>query len=266
MVNFGFNSASLLGIFLAAAGAGLYLLRSMRPELSRDYDIFFAAVGLVCGGILLFYGWLLEPVLQIEHILLAGSTIFFAVEAIRLRGISTQQARRNTRIVDRERPVSRTRVYQEAELDGIEPYDEEPRYDNPRLRGYQDPRVATNSDYDTESPRQSRSRTRYDRYDYQEPPRKRRRPSSTSVESDRYDDWEGTTDRRQERPSYNPSRSRRRPSENSPNPSSSRTSKKRRRSRSEMEARSPRNLPPKPTDYVDYYPLENSDNPDPDRY
>lgn len=40
MVNFGLNSASILGIFLAVAGAGLYFLRSIRPELSRDHDIF----------------------------------------------------------------------------------------------------------------------------------------------------------------------------------------------------------------------------------
>lgn len=40
MVNFGFGTASLLGIFLAVAGAALYFLRSVRPELSRDHDIF----------------------------------------------------------------------------------------------------------------------------------------------------------------------------------------------------------------------------------
>lgn len=40
MVNFGFNSASVLGIVLALAGAGLYLMRSVRPEVSRDHDIF----------------------------------------------------------------------------------------------------------------------------------------------------------------------------------------------------------------------------------
>jgi hypothetical protein len=54
MVNFGFNSASLLGIFLAVAGAGLYFMRTLRPELSRDHDIFFAAVGLLSGFILIF--------------------------------------------------------------------------------------------------------------------------------------------------------------------------------------------------------------------
>ncbi len=67
MVNFGFNSASILGIFLAVAGAGLYFMRSLRPEISRDHDIFFAAVGLLCGGILLWHGWRLDPILQFSQ-------------------------------------------------------------------------------------------------------------------------------------------------------------------------------------------------------
>jgi hypothetical protein len=45
MVNFGLNSASVLGIFLAVAGAGLYFLRTVRPELSRDHDIFLPQSG-----------------------------------------------------------------------------------------------------------------------------------------------------------------------------------------------------------------------------
>lgn len=76
MVNFGFGSASILGIFLAVAGAGLYFLRTVRPELARDHDIFFAAVGLLCGFILLFQGWRLDPILQFGQLLLTGSTIF----------------------------------------------------------------------------------------------------------------------------------------------------------------------------------------------
>lgn len=150
MVNFGLNSASILGIFLAVAGASLYFLRSVRPELSRDHDIFFAAVGLLCGFILLFQGWRLDPILQFGQFLLTGSTIFFAVESIRLRKVATEQARRNTPTVDRERPVSRTRVYREEEFEGDrgrsipDAYNNvyegaAPNYDSPRLRGYDDP-------------------------------------------------------------------------------------------------------------------------------
>ena len=42
MVNIGFSWGSFIGIVLAVAGASLYFLRSVRPGLARDYDIFFA--------------------------------------------------------------------------------------------------------------------------------------------------------------------------------------------------------------------------------
>jgi hypothetical protein len=106
MVNFGLNSASILGIFLAVAGAALYFMRSIRPELARDQDIFFAAVGLLCGFILLFQGWRLDPILQFGQFLLTGTTIFFGYEAIRLRGVATKAVKERTPIVDDDRPVS----------------------------------------------------------------------------------------------------------------------------------------------------------------
>ena len=185
MVNFGFNSASLLGIFLILSGAGLYLLRSLRPEVSRDHDIFFAAVGLLCGFILIFQGWRLDPILQFSQLLLAGSTIFFAIESIRLRGVTTQQARGRgssaggSGYVDNDRPVSR--VYRaeleddqwEEEYDYQDEYEEEvvPRR---RLQG-----TATRSSsrrggyeegYGDEAPRSSnrRSRSRRSSGGYQE--------------------------------------------------------------------------------------------------
>ena len=200
MVNFGLNSASILGIFLAVAGASLYFMRSVRPELARDHDIFFAAVGLLCGFILLFQGWRLDPILQFGQFLLTGSSIFFAVESIRLRGVATEQARRNTPIVDRDRPVSRTRVYTEAELDKIDPYDNyegTPNYNSPRLRGYDDPQPRSsrrgaerNRSSDVrDNPRVGRTRKpRYesDRDSNPAPSRRRNAPSRASG----YDDWQ----------------------------------------------------------------------------
>jgi hypothetical protein len=214
MVNFGLNAAAILGLFLAVAGAGLFFLRSIRPELARDYDIFFAAVGLLCGIILLFNGWRLDPILQFGQFLLTGTAVFFAFESIRMRGVATEQARRNTPTVDRDRPVSRTRVYTEAELDKIDPYDNayegaKPNYSNPRLRGYEDPqprsarrsevrrRPAPTTDLRDE-PQRRPSRSRPEPVDYPERPvqsdsyrekdsRPRRRPTSSPVEQ--YDDW-----------------------------------------------------------------------------
>lgn len=231
MVNFGLNAAAILGLFLAVAGAGLFFLRSIRPELARDYDIFFAAVGLLCGIILVFNGWRLDPILQFGQFLLTGTAIFFAFESIRMRGVATEQARRNTTTVDRDRPVSRTRVYTEAKVDQIDPYDNvyegaEPNYSSPRLRGSDDPqprssrrptakkRPAPTADLRDE-PRRKPSRNRPESSDYptrepqddrdgyearsSRPPR--RRPAAPTT--DTYDEWDDaprTTPRRRPRP------------------------------------------------------------------
>ncbi len=95
MVNASLNWASIVGIVLAVGGAMLYFMRSFKPALARDYDVFFAAIGLLCGGILFFQGWRLDPILQFGQFLLAGTTVFFAYESVRLRGISAEQARRS---------------------------------------------------------------------------------------------------------------------------------------------------------------------------
>lgn len=193
MVNFGLNSASILGIFLAVAGASLYFMRSVKPELSRDHDIFFAAVGLLCGFILLFQGWRLDPILQFGQFLLTGSAIFFAVESIRLRGLATDQARRNSRIVDEDRPVSSSRVYR-AELDRrLEPYREEPAYEDDRsARAYAGDSTATDI-YD-----QSRSNDR----DRRAPSR---RPRNQAPRDDYYDRGDNPPrDRYSEDPRRNP--------------------------------------------------------------
>ncbi|HRD41134.1 MAG TPA: Ycf66 family protein [Prochlorococcaceae cyanobacterium AMR_MDS_5431] len=102
MVNASLNWASIIGIVLAAGGAMLYFMRSFKPALARDYDVFFAAIGLLCGGILFFQGWRLDPILQFGQFLLAGSTIFFAYESVRLRGVTTEQARRVSYFDDEE--------------------------------------------------------------------------------------------------------------------------------------------------------------------
>ncbi|MCP9927292.1 Ycf66 family protein [Cyanobium sp. CH-040] len=102
MVNASLNWASIVGIVLAVGGALLYFIRNFKPALARDYDVFFAAVGLLCGGILFFQGWRLDPILQFGQFLLAGTTVFFAYESVRLRGVTTEQARRSAYFDDEE--------------------------------------------------------------------------------------------------------------------------------------------------------------------
>ena len=271
MVNFGLNSASILGIFLAVAGAALYFMRSVRPELARDQDIFFAAVGLLCGFILLFQGWRLDPILQFGQFLLTGTTVFFAYEAIRLRGVATKVVKENTRIVDDERPVSRVYKYdQEAELydyDRIEP--EEERYVSPRLRGTADSRNSSRDRYEGET-RRTKSRGPSERLEPGErTPKRRPRPSNRPPERSG-DSWEAQldTDRSwEERPSRSndtgweekPSRSSRPrpttpPESRDPEP----TTKQRRRRppQDQVSSSPPREVETTPTDYVDYRPLD----------
>jgi hypothetical protein len=257
MVNVGLNSASILGIFLAVAGASLYFLRSVRPELARDHDIFFAAVGLLCGFILIFQGWRLDPILQFGQFLLTGSTIFFAFETVRMRGIATEQAKRSTPIVDDDRPVSR--VYR-AELDELEPVDERPS--NRRLRGTEDPRSSRTATYEGEPrTRRSSSRGSAERLGPGERPRKRRpRPAPSRPTERPVDGWEATLDDREEKPSRS-SRSSNRPG-NSPAESS--TGRRRRRPSQEQGRQSVTEMDTEAasSEYVDYQPI---DTPEDDR-
>lgn len=274
-VNIGASQAVFLGLMIAGSGAGLYFLRSFRPELARDHDIFFAAIGLLCGGIIFFNGWRLDPILLFSQILLGGSAIFFAVESIRLRGITTTQARRNTPIVDDERPVGR--VYR-AELDELRPSDEAPPV--PRIRSARDSDAREDDEYQD----RYASETRY--ADEPRPARRSRssrRPRSTSRSVDGYESSESRRPRRRsergedERPEprrYDrDSSTRRRPSQDADidherrrrasaveeNESDYRSPRRRRssgRSSRPPEAQSQRN-----DDYVDYRPVDYSSRP-----
>lgn len=256
MVNFGFNSASILGIFLAVAGAGLYFMRTLRPELSRDHDIFFAAVGLLSGFILIFQGWRLDPILQFSQLLLAGTAVFFAAETIRLRGFTTQQARRNSPIVDDERPPTSSRVYR-AELAEIDPYEEED-YDNRRLQGTRDRNNPRRTVVDDTQPRSRRPRRQSPRYT-DEPPVRSTRPSTPA--RDRYDGWNDTGDHWDDEPATPPRRNRNsRDNYNDDMPPSRppRGTTRKRRPKSAEDIVSSVG-----TEYVDYQPIDEVDDSEP---
>ena len=253
MVNASLNWASFVGIALAASGAGLYALRSLRPRLARDHDIFFAAIALLCGGILFFQGWRLDPILQFNQFLLAGSAIFFAYESIRLRGAATEQAKRNTPIVDDERPVSR--VYR-ADLEELNPYEERPAAR--RIRGSRDVR-SERDEYEEEPGRRSTSRTGEARLGTGDRTRKRRprpadgvtdAPSSNREDSDLWDDRparsRGTSPSRagNQSPASRPRRSR--PASDEVAPSRDRRSEARNGVSSDYAS----------SEYVDYRPID----------
>jgi hypothetical protein len=278
-VNFGANSASILGIFLAVAGAALYFLRTVRPELSRDQDIFFAAVGLLCGFILVFQGWRLDPILQFGQLLLVGTTVFFAVESIRLRSIATQQAKRNTPIVDEDRPVSDRYSYNErrkyqaemdADLDPLPYEDEEERPPRRRIQGSRD-EISTRDDYYEEQPPRRSERRNSSSSERQAPGDKTRRrtsgrpvnrPSESSEEenwgssSRQVDDWEssgGEVRKPSRRSNNSPQRPESREDDVAPR-------SRRRRPTTDSTSRRPREDDEAiPTDYVPYNPIEKPD-------
>jgi hypothetical protein len=245
------NFSSMVGIALVVGGAGLYFLRSVRPNLARDHDIFFAAVALLTGGILFFQGWRQDPILQFGQFLLSGSAVWFAYETIRLRGVTTEQAKRSTPIVDDERPVSR--VYR-AELDELTPLEEQ-RTVTRRIRGTRDARNAQTDDYVEDVRRRPASGNRSLSEDRSSSDRPRRRRSSTSSRPEsRYTErpssdsvWD---DDRTDIPSRSASASR--PSTRSSSGSSART--RRTRPSSDSVRRSSRSE--QPSDYVDYQPID----------
>ena len=153
MVNASLNWASIVGIVLAVCGGGLYFLRSFKPALARDYDVFFAAIGLLCGGILFFQGWRLDPILQFGQFLLAGTTVFFAYESVRLRGIATDQARRSSFFEDDDmQNMPRTAPRSRWE-DDYDKFEESPISSKRRFQ----PREIEDEDYQEDRIRQRRS-------------------------------------------------------------------------------------------------------------
>ncbi|MGF1499589.1 MAG: Ycf66 family protein [Elainellaceae cyanobacterium] len=197
MINFGSNPAFILGIALALCGVALYAMRSYRPELSRDHDIFFAAIALITGLILMFQGWRLDPLLLLGQLSLAGSAVFFAVENIRLRGVTTQQAKRNTPIVDDERPVSRNYRYDNyeyrAEFEELPSVED--RAESRRIRASRDPRSVRRDD--STGSRRSAYGSRRDEDSYgpdDRPPSKRRLPRPQRRYSERDEATEPTWD------------------------------------------------------------------------
>jgi len=231
MVNVGLGWSSLVGIALAASGLALYFLRSFRPKLARDHDIFFAAVALLCGGILFFQGWRQDPILQFGQFMLTASAVFFAVETIRLRGATTEQAKRNAPIVDEERPVSK--VYR-AELDEFSAFDDRPT--TRRIRGARDPRRDEYEENGRRRPNDPRAG-----FDDRPPQSDRRRPPSDTA-------FGSELPPADEFPRRPRSRNNAPPRRNEP--------PRARRPRLEEDGRTRRPIDESPSEYVDYRPID----------
>ena len=196
MVNASLNWASIVGIVLAVCGGGLYFLRSFKPALARDYDVFFAAIGLLCGGILFFQGWRLDPILQFGQFLLAGTTVFFAYESVRLRGVATDQARRSSYFDDD--PISdvprnsRGRFsddydrFEEAERPSRRFKPQEDEFEDDYMEGRSRRRNVSRAIPSAVASRSKSSTREVDQFDNEKPTRRRQAPDNkNSIQSER---------------------------------------------------------------------------------
>jgi len=87
--------STLLGLCLAMAGIFLYFIRMKKKQISRDYDLFFSSVGFLCGGILIFQGWRLDPILLLCQMMSGVTAIFFITETLWLRNIQIETQKHN---------------------------------------------------------------------------------------------------------------------------------------------------------------------------
>ena len=87
MINIAFGANFILGFLFVLGVTLLYLVRIIRPELSRDEDIFFTTLGLIYSCILIIHGWRLDPILLFSQALIVSISIAAGWENIRLRAL-----------------------------------------------------------------------------------------------------------------------------------------------------------------------------------
>jgi Ycf66 protein N-terminus len=87
MINFSFGPNIFLGILISLGVLILYFLRTVKPEVARDEDIFFATLGLLYSCILIIHGWRLDPILLFSQVLISLTVLLAGWENIRLRGL-----------------------------------------------------------------------------------------------------------------------------------------------------------------------------------
>jgi len=93
MINIGFGANLVLGFLLVLGVTILYLVRIVRPELSRDEDIFFTTLGLIYSCILIIHGWRLDPILLFSQVLVVSISLAAGWENIRLRGLVAKKVK-----------------------------------------------------------------------------------------------------------------------------------------------------------------------------
>nr|YP_011007046.1 hypothetical protein V2492_pgp053 [Phaeostrophion irregulare]WAM64333.1 hypothetical protein [Phaeostrophion irregulare] len=98
MINIVFGANFILGLLVIVGVLILYFLRIVRPELSRDEDIFFTTLGLIYGSILIIHGWRLDPILLFSQVLLVSVSMAAGWENIRLRGLIAKKIKEQLKV------------------------------------------------------------------------------------------------------------------------------------------------------------------------
>jgi Mn2+/Fe2+ NRAMP family transporter len=87
MININFGPSVFLGFIVSIAVLMVYFLRNVKPEITRDEDVFFATIGFLYSCILMVHGWRLDPILLFSQVLIILIALVAAWENIRLRGL-----------------------------------------------------------------------------------------------------------------------------------------------------------------------------------
>ena len=196
MINIGGNPLMIiLAIVAALGGVGLYFVRSFRPELARDHDIFFSAIALVYGIILLAFNFRMDITTQLAHVLIVGFGGWFAIETLVLRQALSTQARRTTQPMGSMMDEEPIRPDYRVELDPSREISPRRSRDTRRMRGT-----------GTSAPRPTELRGDIDQ---ERPPRRSRRDydsgSDSVIDIDDDDIRPVTPKQRRPKPSSNPS-------------------------------------------------------------
>jgi hypothetical protein len=90
MINIAYNPNFLLSIIFIIGMLLFYSLKIIRPEVSKEEDVFFTSLGLLYSCIIIVHGWRLDPILFFSQVLVVGIVLGIGWENIRLRGLLVQ--------------------------------------------------------------------------------------------------------------------------------------------------------------------------------
>jgi len=95
MINISYSPSFLLSVLVIIGLLLFYSLKIIRPEVSKEEDIFLTSLGLLYSCILIIHGWRLDPILFFSQVLLVVFVLAVGWENIRLRGLLVKRLSRD---------------------------------------------------------------------------------------------------------------------------------------------------------------------------